>query len=315
MSNHVGVLFIGDPHLASRAPGFRKDDYPRTILAKLQFAISYARENGLLPVLLGDLFDFPRDNANWLLVALHDLLERDTLAIYGNHDCKENTPGDNDTISVLRAAGTLKFLSAESPWSGTINGCTVVVGGTCWGQSLPESFDCSAYKNAKPCYVLWATHHDLRFPGYEENGRSNCSEVPGIDLVVNGHIHRDLGKVVAGRTTWINPGILTRIARSDASRAHVPGMLRVNVSPAGVAYERVTVPHEPFDSVFHPEVQSISQETEQSGFIMGLAKLLAVRTASGAGLRSFLDDNLGTFEPAVAAEINRLAEEVLSNGK
>src|SRR5947209_17909966 len=112
-ANRTGVLFIGDPHLASRAPGFRKDDYPQKILGKLRFAIDYAREHSLLPVLLGDLFDFPRDNANWLLVALHALLDRETLAIYGNHDCKENTPGDNDTISVLRAARTLWFLSAE----------------------------------------------------------------------------------------------------------------------------------------------------------------------------------------------------------
>ena len=33
-SSLAGLLFIGDPHLASRVPGFRKDDYPRTILAK-----------------------------------------------------------------------------------------------------------------------------------------------------------------------------------------------------------------------------------------------------------------------------------------
>ena len=92
-----GLLFIGDPHLASRVPGFRSDDYPRVILEKLKFALTYAREQRLLPVLLGDLFEFPRDNANWLLVELHNLLSPGTLAIYGNHDCKENQPGENDT--------------------------------------------------------------------------------------------------------------------------------------------------------------------------------------------------------------------------
>ena len=32
---YEGLLFVGDPHLASRVPGFRKDDYPRVALEKL----------------------------------------------------------------------------------------------------------------------------------------------------------------------------------------------------------------------------------------------------------------------------------------
>lgn len=27
-----GLLFIGDPHLEARVPGFRKDDYPQVVL-------------------------------------------------------------------------------------------------------------------------------------------------------------------------------------------------------------------------------------------------------------------------------------------
>ena len=68
MPEQMGLLFIGDPHLASRPPGFRKDDYPATILEKLRWCLHYAEENNLRPIFLGDLFDFPRDNANWLLV-------------------------------------------------------------------------------------------------------------------------------------------------------------------------------------------------------------------------------------------------------
>jgi hypothetical protein len=51
----TGLLCIGDPHLASRVPGFRKDDYPRAILGKLTWAFNYAREHNLLPVILEQL--------------------------------------------------------------------------------------------------------------------------------------------------------------------------------------------------------------------------------------------------------------------
>ena len=56
-AQYAGLLFIGDPHVAHRPPGFRKDDFTVTVLGKLRFALDYAREQNLMPVLLGDLFD------------------------------------------------------------------------------------------------------------------------------------------------------------------------------------------------------------------------------------------------------------------
>ena len=37
--------------------------------------------------------------------------------------------------------------------------------------------------------MFWICHHDLRFPGYEDAARFDCREIPGIDLIVNGHAH------------------------------------------------------------------------------------------------------------------------------
>jgi predicted phosphodiesterase len=313
-SSLQGMLFIGDPHLASRAPGFRRDEYPRTVLAKLRWALDYARDNQLLPVLLGDLFDFPRDNANWLLVELLGLFEDGTLAVFGNHDCKEDTLDNNDTLSVLVAAGRIKLLDGERPWVGAMNGATVVLGGSCWGQKLPKSFDRSTLPPGRRAFVFWLAHHDLRFPGYDA-GRSDCEEIPGVDAVINGHIHRRLENVAAGGTVWINPGNIARVARGDACRAHVPGVLRVNVRESGWSHERVEVPHQAYDEVFHAEVRSEATETRQSVFIRELAALQAVRTASGAGLAAFLDANLPQFDAPVAAEIRALASEVLQRAE
>jgi len=320
-AEYIGVLFVGDLHLASRVPGFRKDDYPQAILGKLRWVLDYARAERLLPVLLGDVFDFPRDNANWLLVELHKMLDPQTPAIYGNHDCKENAPSDHDTVSILVASGLLRLLSEQQPWVGAINGCPVAIGGTCWGQKLPGRVDRQALlgeeacRSGAPAYVLWASHHDLRFPGFEEAGRMDCREIAGLDLVVNGHIHRQLHDVMTGRTRWMNPGSLTRISRSDASRQHAPGVLRVDVAPDGLDCRRVNVPHQAFEEVFHPTIESEAVVIQQSLFIRDLAKLQSVRTSAGVGLREFLDANLHQFEPEVADEINLLAEEVLSHGE
>ena len=301
-----GILFIGDPHLASLVPGFRKDDYPRTILDKLSGALAYAREQHLLPAILGDLFHFPRDNANWLLGEVIALLgAQEVVGIHGNHDCREDTLQDNDSFSVLVKARALRLLDTSCPWRGTMNGRNVVLGGSCWRSPLPEHWG-----EDPEALVFWMTHHDLKVPGYE-TGCLRPREVPGIHLVVNGHIHRNLEPVVCASTTWVTPGNIARVSRSDASRAHIPGVLRVDVGSAGWTLDRIALPHAPFEEVFHGELVDTSRpEDPQSTFIDGLLELEALRTAEGSGFTAFLDKNLPQFAPEVQEAIRNLWNEV-----
>jgi predicted phosphodiesterase len=315
-TEYSGLLCIGDPHLASRVPGFRKDDYPKTILDKLTWTLDYASEHRLLPMILGDLFHWPRDNANRLLVQLLELFQGTVLGIAGNHDCKENELGEDDALSVLKAAGRLRLLEHTGPWHGRIGERTVIVAGTAWGQRLPTSFDPSQFTHddAIP-FVVWLTHHNVGFPGFEEIGRFVPHEIPGVDIVVNGHIHRPLTDVVAGRTTWLNPGNITRIRRSDADRARRPTVLRINVHKDNWEKQAIEVPCLPFDEVFHEEIIASEITVDESMFIRGLAELESLKTHAGVGLRAFLEQNLGRFDERVATEIRTLAEEVCKDGK
>ncbi|MBI3411389.1 MAG: metallophosphoesterase [Planctomycetes bacterium] len=215
---HTGLLCIGDPHLASRVPGFRRDDYPEAILGKLAWCLSYARENNLLPAILGDFFHYPRDISNWLLVRILELLDGPVLGIAGNHDCKENELDMDDALAILWASGRLRLLERSGPWCGHMSGRAVVVGGSAWGQALPARFAPEQISRVEgPPLVIWLTHHDIRFPVYEEVGRLIPREIPGIDILVNGHIHCPSADIVTGTTTWINPGNIARIRRSDSA--------------------------------------------------------------------------------------------------
>lgn len=310
--NYKGLLFIGDSHLASRVPGFRKDNYPETILEKFRWSLEYARNEHLLPVLLGDLFHYPRDNDNRLLGEVIRLLgQQKVVGIYGNHDCRENELGDNDSFSVVLKAEVLELLDEEHIWRGIIEGRLVVLGGTPWGQRLPGSFSGEEIK--EDGLVFWAAHHDVSVPGYEEEGYFGPYEMAGVDVVVNGHIHRHLEDVQKGRTLWVTPGGITRVTRSDASREHTPSILRVEISGDGYDLHYVEVPHKPFDKVFHEELVPEEELATGSSFIAGLAELEARRTESGAGLKRFLEQNIGQFEKPIADEILALAEEVTQN--
>ena len=308
---YQGILCIGDPHLCTWAPGYRKDDYPQTVLKKLSWAVDHASRNALLPVLLGDLFHVPRDNANWLIAHLMELLDGEILTVIGNHDLSEDRLSEHDSLRVLFAADRLIRLDV-APWRGAINGIPVAIGGTNNGERLPASVDRAAVGN--PRWVFWVTHHDILFPGYEEAGRVGCVEVPGVDLVVNGHIHRCLPDVVRGGTTWCNPGNIARVSRSDASRQHVPGVLRIDVQRDGWTKTRIDAPHQPFEQVFHAMEPIPAETLGASKFIAGLQSMQKFKTADGEGLRRLIEDNLGTFaNERVRSEITRLMMEVLPN--
>jgi DNA repair exonuclease SbcCD nuclease subunit len=306
-----GVLLIGDPHLDGRIPGFRKDNYPDVILEKLKWSLEYAARQQLLPAILGDLFDKPRDNPNWMIVRLLEILNGEVLGLYGNHDVHYNpqlTP--DDSLSLLVTSGKIRLLSPETPWRGTIGGRPVVIGGSSYRQPIPENYE----KSDPQEVVIWLTHHDILIPGYDE-GRIRPREISGIDLLINGHIHRRLEEIVSGGTTWLTPGNISRRARSDASRSHIPSVLQLEITPETVHRKYVEVPHRPFDEVFHEAVVEMPQEPTRSEFIAGLAELQARRTESGAGLMEFLQQNLGKFDAAVAKEIQTLANEVMEHGE
>jgi predicted phosphodiesterase len=315
MSRYEGLLFIGDPHLASRAPGFRKDDYPHRILQKLEWSLDYASEHRLLPCILGDVFDKPRANENWLIGELCAMLVgREVIAIYGNHDCKEDTLGDDDSLSILSKARLIRLIDERSPWRGEIGGREVVIGGTPYGTHTPQVTDIFWDGVSQKALVFWMMHHDLMIPNYI-GGRIDLFEMPGIHVVVNGHIHTRTEPIRKGKTIWLNPGNIARIKRS--SREHVPAILRVDLEPSGdlpIRTSYIEVPHESFDLVFHEEVKVEAVESKESAFVQGLAELQARRTATGEGLQHFLEMNLHRFEDEVAAEIRRLSKEVIEIG-
>ena len=307
---YAGLLVIGDPHLEGRQPGFRKDDYPNVILDKLAWCLDYAGNNRLLPAILGDLFDKPRDNPNWLLVRLIELLQGEVLGLYGNHDVHHNPElTEDDSLSLLVRSGRMRLISADAPWCGQMAGRTVVIGGSSYRHPIPERFSCEAAGHDPAALTIWLAHHDILMPGYDK-GYLKPREIEGVDLVINGHIHRRLPDIAAGRTLWMTPGNISRRSRSDATREHIPSVLRIDVEGASYRVGYVDVPHRPFDEVFHEAVIESAETGGASAFVAGLAELQARRTAGGAGLMEFLSYNVGQFEPAVADEIMNLAREV-----
>jgi len=309
--DYQGLLFIGDPHIAASPPGFRFDDYPQTVLGKLAFCFREAAQRQCLPIILGDLFHVPRDNPNWLLVSLIELFRPlKPWVLVGNHDKYEARLTRDVSLAVLDAAGVIRLLDREGPVATLrIAGRTVLIGASPDWTRLP-----SAVERDGCDQVIWVTHHDLAFPGYEA-ARTNLRELPGVDLAVNGHIHTPKPPQRRGQTLWLNPGSLTRISRSRTTREVKPAVTLW--TPETDLPLSLEVPHQPFDDVFPPldEANETGQTpVDESLFIRGLENLALRKTSEGIGLRSFLEANLERENP-VDKIIWELYEEIITDGK
>jgi DNA repair exonuclease SbcCD nuclease subunit len=269
---------------------------------------------------------------------LLDLMsDRHIPIIFGNHDCANPHLDENDSLTLLAKAGAVELLDEFHLWACHIENRTVVIGGSPYRYRIPQEWtladkpvslrflgknedttETHSWINAirKPGLMIWLTHHDLSFPNPYEAVVTQMNELPGIDYLINGHIHRRASAdVVRGQTTWVNPGNIARRSRSDSIRGHVPSVLRMDIANDGQWMHYIPVPHEKADEVFYelalPETETA--DADQSNFVTGLALLQSRKTDSGAGLMPFLIENVSQFEPDVAAEILKLAELVLAD--
>ncbi|MDD3313638.1 metallophosphoesterase [Pseudodesulfovibrio sp.] len=307
-----GLFLVADPHLADNPPGQRLDGYLDQIMGKLAACLGRADELGMVPVLLGDLFHWPRDNSNKMLVELMRLFGgregcRRVRALVGNHDKYQSRFTDDVSIAVLETAGVLTLMKEDGPQFvlETPQGRALVCASPD-GAPLPKGYERA---EGDPETVVWLTHHNIRFPEFLERAYA-IKELPGIDWVINGHIHRPQQTVANGQTTWANPGNVTRLTFTRRSMVREPAA--AIWTPGCAELEKWVVPFLPFDQVFpDQDLPPEEQETEgDSSFIKGLERLAWRRTHEGTGLKQFLEQNLNRETPE-GALIWELYEEVI----
>jgi predicted phosphodiesterase len=290
-----GLFFIGDPHVAGSPPGQRLEGYQGQVLDKIAACLDRAAELGMVPFFLGDLFHWPRDNPNSLLVELIALFGRHRpFVLVGNHDKYQTRFTPDVSLAVLQAAGVVRVLEEAGPAFvlNTPEG-RALVGGSPDGTPLPSEF---ARQEGDFAWVVWTSHHGVAFPEFQER-RVRVKEIPGVDYLVNGHIHRPQESIRVGSTLWCNPGNLTRLTFTRRSQQRQPAA--AVWTPGCEDLEKWVAPHLPFEQVF-PDQEFPSEEAEASGssrFLDGLERLAWRRTREGSGLKQFLQANLNPELP------------------
>jgi DNA repair exonuclease SbcCD nuclease subunit len=209
-----GFLFIGDVHLTSRKPDRRHDDYQQSVLKKIEFVLTVANNQKLIPVFLGDIFHYASETSKALETALTRILRKSwtpPLSNVGNHDISHKILCDDDSLALLAESGVIIAPKMAGPvgyfsFHGQIIGLYFVP----YGQIIPKSIK-GEFKEG--INVVMVTHHDIAFEGAYP-GAHKTHPIEGCQLVVNGHMHlyKDPIWDEEDTTMWFNPGSLTRTA-------------------------------------------------------------------------------------------------------
>lgn len=237
--DHVfdGILFIGDPHVWSRKPGRRRDpSFLGTVLGKLAQAARIANERNLLAVCLGDLLHDEHDHEPAMLIGLARVLQsfnHRMVCLVGNHDKDELSLSERNALLLLGVTHQLELLDQSGFWGlarmNTPKGETLVaLGGTPYGCDIPRDVrafldekDRALFNSAKVGSTCWITHEDLAFDGAYPNA-IDLREIKGVDVAVNGHMHGTCLPQRHGKTSWYNPGNITRMSVDMAG--HIPSV-------------------------------------------------------------------------------------------
>lgn len=249
-----GLFFVADPHVADGSPFERQGAYRAHVLAKLGFCLQTARERGLIPVFLGDMFHWPVNNSNDLLDELAGMFApHRPWVLVGNHDKHLDMQTITPDVSLVRLQehGAIRLISQPGPvFRLKTPEQEVLLGASPDGYPLPSSFTGQEGET-----VIWIGHHNVAFADFRDKPVP-IQEIPGVHWVINGHIHRPQPSEVMGMTRWVNPGNITRLTltpytmkRKPAASIWLPGCKDL---------ERVVIPHLPIEAIFsgashHPQ--------------------------------------------------------------
>lgn len=306
-----GFFLIGDAHVAATPPGLRQEGYLEQVLAKITACLQRARELDMVPVFLGDLFHWPRENPNAVLVELIELLRpHKPFVLVGNHDKYQARFTPDVSMAVLAASGAVHVMSEPGPHLLLdTDDARVMLGATPDGYNLPKNFTPDPELGPVD-HVLWVSHHNLSFPAYPDK-QIRLREIPGVDWVINGHLHTPQPTVRVGSTRYANPGNIVRLTFSQKAFERIPAASVWR--PGCDDLETWPIPHLPAKDVFpdqEPPPSPDNAEGRESSFLHGLERLALRRTAEGAGLKEFLTINIDNGQPA-AKLVWELYEEVV----
>lgn len=251
--------FVGDLHLNDTNPRSRVDDYPTTILNKLEYVFEKAEKNNIEAIFfLGDIFHKPGSLSTKYLNRVVETFQKSTKPCYtiiGNHDIPFSKVDevDNTSLGILFKSKALIHLDKYD-----INDKVVVYGydygndisfiekpdldkkAICLSHSYGE--DVSFGVVDKPEYFKWSQYNEHPFDVY---------------ILGHDHSYHETRKVY-DQSTLYRLGALSRITSALSDTGRKIKILELSVDGDVLQFNSVDVPYEEPEKCF--STQSLSKD-------------------------------------------------------
>lgn len=249
MSN---VFIIGDTHLKCTSPISRCDNYPITILNKLEYLSRIAKVyNCNTFILLGDVFDSPVTSLPYLAAVINTFkkITDNGITVYtivGNHDLKNNRLDSLETtaLGILISTGYLKLAPRSITIDNTIFECF----------HYPEELEqCSSNDQYSVCIAHRYYKFSLSWDSLQEEDVKRLN----YDAMVLGHLHAPCDTETIGKTVLYRPGSLSRSTSEPYNKLRIPRVLLFNCFNHKAAYIEVSC--QSAEDIFVQQIESNGQ--------------------------------------------------------
>jgi DNA repair exonuclease SbcCD nuclease subunit len=239
--------------------------YLEHIQSKLLFIFGEAQTRGVTDIVFtGDIFH-KRTFQNYELVnrliRFLDAWKRcfKCWSIIGNHDVSLRTLSiEGQPLDNLFASGALSYIPPE----GINFGEVVVYGRDFRRQQTVDYF--KARTGITDVTTVMVTHANLLPTGHSFYGDFiNYDKLdPGVDMLLNGHLHKGYESVQVGQTMYICPGSIARVSRDDTRDAVECVYCEFYEDKGSFKFWPIRIPLTPYDDAFKETVY-VTPESEE----------------------------------------------------
>lgn len=259
------IAFVGDPHLSSKTPSSRTDDYALTTIDKLDKLLNLCKKEKITHVvMLGDLFNTPTDTLLYVNRVMQKFKEFERNNIYlfsilGNHSVSNMKHENKDKSSegLIYTSKLVRELQYE-PFTSP-SGYSVGLYGYHYSQpiGLPSKGDkiniCVAHK------------------GYNENyegslTKTSCLEL-GYNIYALGHFHQPYDFLRDTNYLVVRPG---RFMRNTADTFNMTNSINIDIvhfqgteDRPLLTTQRLTLDVEDYSKIFSTKVLTKSIDNER----------------------------------------------------
>ena len=244
-------LYTTDLHGRANNPISRLDDYPKTVLKKLNWVIDTANENGDFLLCGGDWLNRPDTSPSFigdLAAALMRLDKKPCYTILGNHDLYGyNTNSFMRTpLYILERIGIICILDENNPVVISDENAIVALTGASASYDI-DGEDKKHYIAKKVPNVdkhIHLTHGFLTDKPWPLVPHTLIKDILGTeaDIVLSGHEHSGFGVVRKNNKLFCNPGSLLRVTAGIGDVGMTVRVFELDISREAVTDRFINCP-------------------------------------------------------------------------